>query len=145
MGHRETLGVSQSANASEINEAFRDAAKNIHPDHSDSPEAAEAFIRIKEARDALLKEAENAPPKETVQASTASAVRATTNQAYAKPTTPPPAQTAEEIAHQQELDRQAAKASVFSLLKFRRKKESDEVKRHRHRIKTNNRRLDGKY
>jgi len=145
MGHHETLGVSQSANASEIKDAFRNAAKELHPDHSDSPEAAEAFIRIREARDALLKEAENAPPKETVQASTASAVRATTNQAYTKPATPSPAQTDEEIAHQQALDRQAARTSVFSLLKFRRKKESNELKRHRHRIKTNNRRLDGKY
>ena len=143
MNHHETLGVRPSASEAEIQDAFRQAAKELHPDHSNSPEAAEAFIHIKEARDALLKEIANAPPKETAQAAAANAVRATTQQAF----TPPPAPTPSpaRIAHLQELDRQVAKASAFSLFKFKRKKESDELKRHRHRIKINDRRLNGKY
>lgn len=143
MTHRETLGVNPSASEAEIQAAFRYAAKELHPDHSDSPEAAEAFMRIKEARDALLKEVASTPPKETVQAAAAKAVRATTHQAF----TPPPVPTLSpaQVAHQQELDRQVARASAFSLFKFKRTKESDELKRHRHRIKTNDRRLNGKY
>ena len=54
MNNRDILGVGQHASHSEIKQAFRNAAKELHPDHSNSPEAAEAFARIKEAHDALL-------------------------------------------------------------------------------------------
>jgi DnaJ-class molecular chaperone len=142
MNHREVLGVSQSANAKEIKQAFRKAAKELHPDHSDSPEAAEAFARIKQAHDALLKDDET--PRESVTA-TASAARASAATAQAAYTTPtPPPLTDEEIAHIQELDnlaRQTAKKKSF----FRKSKESAELRSHKKKLKTNERRLRGLY
>jgi DnaJ-class molecular chaperone len=142
MNDREVLGVSPTASAKEIKQAFRQAAKELHPDHSDSPEAAEAFVRIKEAHDALLKEAET--PRESVTA-TASAAHAAAATAQAAFTQSDPVQqmTDEEIAHQQELDEQALRSVKHSL--FHRKKVPDEVKKHRKKLKTNDRRLRGLY
>ncbi len=142
MNHHDTLGVSSNASAAEIKQAFRNAAKEVHPDHSDSPEAAEAFARIKEAHDALIKEAE--APRESVTTTTASAraAAATVRAAYA----PQPAQTQlsdDELHHIQDLD-QAARTKAKRTL-FGRAKESAEVRRHRNKLKTNERRLRGRY
>jgi DnaJ domain len=143
MTYHETLGVSPDASDAEIQRAYRRAAKEAHPDHSNSPEAAEAFQRIKEARDALLgqERAKPMPPLDSIKRSAAHAAQATAAAAFTPPTPPP--MTDEELARVQELDQQAARKRTFSL--FRRVKESAELRRHRHRIKTNNRRLDGKY
>ncbi len=145
MNHHEILGVGTSANEAEIQRAFRQAAKELHPDKSKSSETAEAFIRIKEARDALLKEAEDIATKEAARAAAASAVSSVTKHTSISSQPPLQTLTPAQVAHLQELDRQVAKASAFSLLRFKRTKESDELKRHRHRIKTNDRRLNGKY
>ena len=47
MNHNQILGVRADAPKEEIQAAFRKAALETHPDHSNSPEAAEAFARIK--------------------------------------------------------------------------------------------------
>lgn len=143
MNHREVLGVDQSAGAQEIKDAFRKAAKEVHPDLSNSPEAAEAFARIKEAHDALLKEAEAPRESTTVQASAAHAAAATTQASYVVPDPTDPPLSEEEIAHIQELDAHALHDDKHFL--FHRKKESDEVKKHRKKLKTNERRLRGLY
>jgi curved DNA-binding protein CbpA len=139
MKHSEILGVNPDANAKEINQAYRKAAKEVHPDVSNSPEAAQAFDRINKARDALLAHADTAEDIESIRRSTASAASATAATAF----TPPPKMTDEEIARIQELDQQASKKPKFSF--FRRDKEPEEVKRHRRSIKTNEQRLNGKY
>ena len=54
MNDREVLGVGRSADANEIQTAFRKAALEKQPDLNASPEAAEAFMRIKEARRKIL-------------------------------------------------------------------------------------------
>lgn len=145
MNHNTVLGINSDATAPEIQAAFRKAALEAHPDHSNSPEAAEAFIRIKEARDAMLARAERQDPRDTVQSSTAAAVKATTNAAYASTivTSIYDQFTPEEIAKIQELDEMAAKYSKSSL--FHRVKESVAVKRHRKKIQTTNDRIIGKY
>jgi len=148
MNHREVLGVSQNASKADIQTAFRKAAMDVHPDHSNSPEAAEAFSRIKEARDKLMEQARDAESfhdASSVQQSTASAIRATTNAAYAITVTDDlfDGMTPEEVTHVQMLDqlvRSQQKRSFFS-----RHKESAEVKRHRKKLKTNERRLRGLY
>lgn len=141
MNPREVLGVNANASAKEIKSAFRQAAKELHPDHSDSPEAAEAFARIKEAHDALLKEVETPRESATVTASAAHAAAATARATYAQPTPPP--MTDDELKHVQDLDQQAREAEKNSI--FHRAKESAEVKRHRKKLKTNERRLRGLY
>lgn len=47
------LGVAQTASQDEIRSAFRKMARNWHPDVCKEPNAAEMFIRIKEASDIL--------------------------------------------------------------------------------------------
>lgn len=142
MNHREVLGVGSNATQAEIKRAFHEAAKENHPDLSDSPEAAEAFKRIKEAYDTLLKETET--PRESISAVTtaARASTATANAAFAQPD-PATQMTDEELAHIQDLDEKARMQTKHSM--FRRSKESDEVKKHRKKIKTNERRLRGLY
>jgi len=51
----ELLGVGRDASGAEIRDAYREAAKQIHPDASDLPEraAAERFRQVREARDVL--------------------------------------------------------------------------------------------
>jgi DnaJ-class molecular chaperone len=143
MNHREVLGVGQSAGAQEIKDAFRKAAKEVHPDISDSPEAAEAFSRIKEAHDALLKDAEAPRESTTVQTSAARAAAATAQAAYTPLDPADPQLSDEEIAKQQELDAKALSEIKRSI--FRRSKESTEVKKHRKKLRTNERRLRGLY
>ncbi len=142
MNHREVLGIGTDASQADIKKAFREAAKEVHPDHSDSPEAAEAFARIKEAHDALLKQAE--APRESTVASTsaAHAAAATAKVAYAQPTTQP-LMTDEELEHIQDLDEKARQSEKQSI--FRRQKEPSEVRRHRKKLKTNERRMRGLY
>ena len=149
MNHNQLIGVSQGASESEIQKAFRSAAMEIHPDHSDSPEAAEAFSKIKEARDKLLEQARLAGSTHdaaTIRAATASAVKATASTAYAtSPAVVPVEDTAtpEELAHIQELDQLATQYAAQS--RFSRRHEPDAVRRCRRTIATNNRRLEGKY
>lgn len=139
MNHSEILGVNQAASANEIKQAFRDAAKEIHPDVNNSPEATEAFTRLKEAHDALIKEVGDRKESSTILHSTARA-SATTAQAAYSPTT---AISSDELAHQQELDQSALKQPKRSL--FGKSTESEEVRRHRKKLKTNERRLRGLY
>lgn len=148
MEHARLLGVPAHASTSEIQKAFRSAAMEIHPDHSNSPEAAEAFARIKEARDELLRRAEAAGPARdaaTTAHATAAAIKATDSATYAQYvySSLPDDMSEEEIAHIQMLDSLVQKSNKRSL--FRLTKESDEVRRHRKKIATNNNRIMGKY
>lgn len=142
MNPREVLGVDANANKSEIKQAFRKAAKEFHPDISNSPEATEAFARIKEAHDALLKEIEAPRESVTTRVSAAHAAAATTQAAYIQPD-PGQQLTDEELAHIQDLDEKAREPKKHSFL--HRAKEPEEIRRHRKKIKTNERRLRGLY
>jgi DnaJ-class molecular chaperone len=139
MNHREILGVNQAASPGEIKQAFRNAAKEVHPDVNDSPEAAETFTRLKEAHDALLNEVSERKESSTILHAAAWASTATAQTAYASTAIP----TDADIAHQQELDQIVHTAPKRSL--FRKNTESDEVRRHRKKLKTNERRLRGLY
>ncbi len=148
MNHNQLLNVDPTASASEIQTAFRKAALEVHPDHSNSPEAAEAFARIKEARDELMKRAktvELARDSDSIQASTAAAVKATSNAAFATTLAEDlyDGFTPEEIIHIQALDQAVYKSRKRSL--FGRVKESAELRRHKNKIKTINKRISGKY
>ncbi len=152
MNHNKILGVSHDASSSDIQRAFRAAAMEIHPDHNNSAEAAEAFDRIKKARDALLEKAKEVTPQNdpaTVQAATDAAIRATMQAAYSSPAASPPVfddsedMTAEERAHIQELDRLATQFA--SLSRTQRRQESEEARRHRKRLETINQRISGIY
>lgn len=148
MNHNQVLGVSQGASTNEIQAAFRKAALEVHPDHSSSPEAAEAFGRIKQARDELMKRARDAERQRdttNVQSSTAAAIRATTAAAFSTSVVDDlfDGMTPAEVAHVQQLDeliRQAPKRTLFGRIR-----ESTEVARHRRKIATNNKRIVGKY
>lgn len=148
MNHNQILGVTNDASSGEIQAAFRKAALEVHPDHSNSPEAAEAFARIKAARDELLKrasEAELSRDATTIQQSTASAVRATTNAAYTTSIVDDlfDGMTPEEVAHVQMLDQLVTTQPKKSF--FARRRESAEIAKHRKKLKTNERRLKGLY
>jgi DnaJ-class molecular chaperone len=141
MNNHDLLGVSPNADAGEIKRAFREAAKELHPDHSDSPEAAEAFARIKEAHDALLKQAETPRESSTVQSATARAAASTAAAAFTKTDDGVDDEATKIVQELDEAVRQSQKNASF----FGRKKESEEVKKHRKKIKTNERRLRGLY
>ena len=144
MNHNQVLGVSSEASTTEIQAAFRKAALETHPDHSDSPEAAEAFARIKQARDELMKRAEVKRDVDSIQTSTAAAVKATSNAAFSTQTDDLyDGFTSEEIVYIQKLDQLAMQKPKRSL--FRRVKESAEIRRHRKKISTTNDRIIGKY
>jgi molecular chaperone DnaJ len=51
----ELLGVSRNASESEIKKAFRSLARELHPDVSDVPDAAERFKEVVEAYEVLSK------------------------------------------------------------------------------------------
>lgn len=148
MNHNQLLGVNYDASSDEIKKAFRVAAMEIHPDHSSAPEAAEAFARIKAARDELLKRAEQASASrdsQSIQNATDAAVRATVNAAYQSPAASfvSSEPTPEEIQHIQELDRLVMQYRGQSLLA--RTKEPNEVRRHRRKLERTKRRIEGKY
>src|SRR6476619_6451862 len=132
MNPREVLGVNANASQADIKKAFREAAKEFHPDLSDSPEAAEAFKRIKEAHDALINEGEAPRESVTATASAAHAAAATAQAAYAPPPDPQQQLTDEELARIQELDELARQEKQHSL--FHRSKEPAEVKKHRKKL-----------
>lgn len=54
----ETLGVGEEANAAEIRVAYRERAKNTHPDVSDAPDAGRRFRRVKRAHEVLTDDVE---------------------------------------------------------------------------------------
>jgi hypothetical protein len=54
----ETLGLEEDASAAEVRAAYRDRAKEIHPDVSDAPDAGRRFRRLKRAHDVLADEHE---------------------------------------------------------------------------------------
>ena len=148
MNHNQLLGVSHDASPDEIKKAFRMAAMEIHPDHSSAPEAAEAFARIKAARDELLERAEQASAAQdsrAVQNATNAAVKATANAAYQQSVGVPVSSqpTVEEIRHIQELDRLAMHYAKQPFLT--RSKEPDEVRRHRRKLLRSRHRIEGKY
>lgn len=143
MNNRELLGVSASASKAEIKQAYRKAAKELHPDLSDSPEAAQAFARIKEAHDALLKDADSPRESVTAQRSAAHAAAATTSAAQAYHHSQQQ-MTDEDLEHIQNLDSQARQKPKRKNI-FRRAQESAELRRHRKKIKTNNDRISGIY
>jgi curved DNA-binding protein CbpA len=154
MNHREVLGVQPGASADEIQSAFRKAAFEKHPDLNASPEAAEAFRRIKEARDALMQEAgrhEAVRDDVTIQNATDAALRATATTIYSPQQTTQSiiddlysGMTDEEIAYIQELDRLARQKPVRKLFR-RTPQETEEVRKHRRKLKTVDRRISGKY
>lgn len=141
MNHHELLGVSDNASQADIKKAFHEAAKEHHPDLSDSPEATEAFKRIKDAYDALLKQAD--APHESVSAvtSAARASAASANAAFSQ-ATPHTQLSDEELAHIQNLDEKVRAKKHTSFL---RSNEPEEVRKHRKKLKTNERRLRGLY
>ena len=139
MNHREILGVNHAASAGEIKQAFRNAAKEVHPDVNNSPEATKAFTRLKEAHDALIKEAGERKESSTILHTAARASAVTTQAVAASPTLP----TDGDTAHQQELDQIVHASRKRSL--FRKNTESEEVRRHRKKLETNERRLRGLY
>jgi molecular chaperone DnaJ len=49
----EILGVSRDASADEIQEAYREKAREFHPDVSDDPDAEEKFKKAKKAKEVL--------------------------------------------------------------------------------------------
>lgn len=146
MKHSEVLGVTSDASASEIQAAFRKAAMEVHPDHSNSPEAAEAFRRIKEARDELMtraKASEAARDDTSIQRATDAAVKASTSAAYTVSVTDDlfAGMTPEEIAHVQMLD----DLVYHTPKRLFRRREDDEVARHRRTLETGRARISGKY
>ena len=150
MNHDRILGVSTNATKSEIQRAFRSAAMEIHPDHNNSAEAAEAFDRIKKARDALLENAKNTPIRDdsAIRAATDAAVKATMQAAYQQTSSipvfdEPEDMTPEEVAHIQELDRLAMQYAKLS--RKQKRQETDEAHRHRKKLETVNRRINSKY
>jgi DnaJ-class molecular chaperone len=150
MNHDKLPGVSQGASEAEIQKAFRVAAMEIHPDHNNQPEAAEAFIRIREARDELLKEAKlrkaSSAADDSSRRTAATAATATAQAAYAaadSASASAPEPSAEELQHIQELDELAREYA--QQYRFRRGKAPEEVRRHWRKIETTNRRIDGKY
>lgn len=54
----ETLGVGEDASAAEIRVAYRERAKDTHPDVSDAPDAGRRFRRVKRAHEVLTDEPE---------------------------------------------------------------------------------------
>lgn len=50
----DVLGVTPDASEEEIERAFRETVKTVHPDHNDEEDAGERFRRVREARDTLL-------------------------------------------------------------------------------------------
>lgn len=148
MNPNKLLGVTSDASAREIQTAFRKAAMEVHPDHNTASEAAEAFARIKEARDELMRRAETASSVnrgESIHHASSAAAAAAGATAFTAPifTDPYAGMSAEEIAHIQELDRLVQQYQGRS---FRgRRAESAEVRRHRRALETKNKRIMGKY
>lgn len=141
MNHHDILGVSPQASIGEIKSAYRKAAKEYHPDLSDSPEAAEAFARIKGAHDALIEAAD--APRESVSSSHSAARAAAATASAAYGTATDTTDRSEEIQRIQTLDEQALRKPKRSL--FHKTAESEAVKKHRKKLKTNERRLRGLY
>lgn len=148
MEHNKVLGISNNASAREVQSAFRKAAMEVHPDLSSSPEAAEAFQRIKEARDNLIAQARKEEAKRDdnyIQQATDDAINAAASISSSssdddfddmfEDMTP------EEIAHVQMLDNLAFNTSRIHF--FRR--EDAEVTRHRKRLSTGRDRISGRY
>jgi molecular chaperone DnaJ len=52
----EVLGVSRDASEEEIEQAYREAVRNYHPDVSDDPDAEEKFKKAKKAKEVLTDE-----------------------------------------------------------------------------------------
>ncbi len=52
----EVLGVSRDASDEEIEQAYREAVRNYHPDVSDDPDAEEKFKKAKTAKEVLTDE-----------------------------------------------------------------------------------------
>ena len=55
------LGLAKGCTAQQVNAAFQRRAKQTHPDHNTAPNAQEEFLRVFEAREALLVECAPAP------------------------------------------------------------------------------------
>jgi curved DNA-binding protein CbpA len=51
--HYSTLGIPRGATQAEIKRAYRDLAKRLHPDHDPSPRAADRFMAVHRAYEAL--------------------------------------------------------------------------------------------
>lgn len=153
MNHNHILGIANGASAEEIQLAFRKKALEHHPDQNPSPEAAEAFIRIKEARDSLMQEAALTPHEDaqSIQRATDVAMRATAAATYTQQTTQTTStvddmyagMTPDEIVYIQKLDRLAMQKPKRRFMQKRH--ESPEVVRHRKGIETRSDRLEGKY
>lgn len=144
MEHNKILGVSNNSSESEIQSAFRKAAMEVHPDLSSSPEAAEAFQRIKEARDQLIAQARKTEGKRDdsyIQQATQVASTVATNSSGQQVDDMFADMNPEEIAHVQMLDN-----LVFNTPKprfFRR--ETEELSKHRKKLATSRARINGKY
>lgn len=62
--HHQILGIKENASKNEIKKAYRNKAKDVHPDVNSSPEAQKLFIELAEAYDVLFNDKYVAPPKQ---------------------------------------------------------------------------------
>lgn len=144
MEHSKILGVSHNSSVSEIQSAFRKAAMEVHPDLSSSPEAAEAFQRIKESRDKLIAQARKTEAKRDdsyVQQAAQAASAIATSSSDEEVDDMFADMTPEEIAHVQMLDNLVLNTPKPRF--FRR--ENEELSRHRKKLATGRARINGKY
>ena len=53
MTYYDTLGITETATAKEIKQAYRSLSLKYHPDHNSSPDATEMMSKINEAYEIL--------------------------------------------------------------------------------------------
>lgn len=137
------LGVSHNSSKAEIKLAFRKAAKKFHPDNNSSPYAQDTFLQIKNAYDILINQLDQSILSESNNLTSEKKPFFTTNHTESKDFN-----NYQEIGQTkkvQDLDELVYNTKKKSILNFRRRKESDELKRHRKKLKVNERRLKGLY
>jgi DnaJ-class molecular chaperone len=140
MDNYQLLGVTTSATKADIQSAFRQAALAIHPDHNNANGAAESFARIKQARDELLRSLSSHGSNQFTPSTSYTSKPSSNVQQKGELFD---GMTPDEIAHVQMLDNLAYHSKKRW---FRSKvKESAELRRHKKRIATTNKRISGLY
>lgn len=85
------LGLEPDADEQAIRQAFRQLAHDLHPDHNPAPGAAEAFMRVREAYEALMDPAlrEAVEAEEVIAAASRAAAEAMQSRVRPSGTAPP--------------------------------------------------------